>query len=206
METIQQFINRNISTYQQHGNVSEETIAKYDKLFKGKFPQEIIWIWRNMGFGVFEDGYLQIVNPEEYAFAFDYVDKILEPTIIWGITALGDLLLWEGNKNWTISEDEGNRVKIINIRKCQSRALNSMQGTLDVFFDEYFIGHKNYFDSKAFLEIKGKMLKLEYGQCYGYVPALSLGGKVSNNNLQIVDVKSYIEVIGQSVGKIIDLG
>lgn len=37
-----------------------------------------------MGFGVFEDGYLQIVNPEEYAFAFDYIDKILEPTIIWG--------------------------------------------------------------------------------------------------------------------------
>ena len=40
METIQQFINRNISTYQQYGNVSEETIAKYDKLFKGKFPKK----------------------------------------------------------------------------------------------------------------------------------------------------------------------
>ena len=26
------------------------------------------------------------------------------------------------------------------------------------------------------------MPKLEYGQCYGYVPALSLGGKASNNN------------------------
>lgn len=85
METIQQFINRNINTYQQHDSVSKETIAKYDKLFKGKFPQEIMWIWRNMGFGVFENGYLQIVDPEEHAFIFDYVDKILEPTIIWGL-------------------------------------------------------------------------------------------------------------------------
>lgn len=54
--------------------------------------------------------------------------------------------------------------------------------------------------------MKEQLPKPQYGQCYGYVPALSLGGKASNNNLQIVDVKSYIEVIGQSVGKIIDLG
>ena len=26
---------------------------------------------------------------------------------------------------------------------------------------------------------KGKLPKLQYGQCYGYVPALVLGGKVS---------------------------
>ena len=51
-----------------------------------------------------------------------------------------------------------------------------------------------------------KLPALEYGQCYGYVPALALGGKASNKNLQVVDAKSYIDIIGQAVGKIIDLG
>ncbi|WP_409934783.1 T6SS immunity protein Tdi1 domain-containing protein [Aggregatibacter kilianii] len=51
--------------------------------------------------------------------------------------------------------------------------------------------------------MKGKLPKLEYGQCYGYVPALTLGGTKSNKNLKVVDTKSYIDIIGQSVGKII---
>lgn len=206
METIQQFINRNINAYQQHDNISEETIAKYDKLFKGKFPQEIMWIWRNMGFGVFEDGYLQIVDPEEYAFVFDYVDKILEPTIIWGITALGDLLLWEGNDNWTIAPDEGDRAALVNIRQLKK---NIIGGEVDVYLDILVNDEDDLVDTykaKPYLEMKEQLPKLQYGQCYGYVPALSLGGKAINKNLQVLDAKSYIEVIGQSVGKIIDLG
>ena len=59
------------------------------------FPEELIWIWENMGFGVYEDGFLQIVNPDEYDFVFEYIDKLLEPTVVWGVTALGDLLVWE---------------------------------------------------------------------------------------------------------------
>ena len=58
------------------------------------------------------------------------------------------------------------------------------------------------YDSKAYLEIKDKLPKLEYGQCYGYVPALPLGGKAENENLQVVDAKSYINIIGEAVGKI----
>ena len=87
---IKNFIERNNGTYNKYKNISENTISKYISLFKGRFPEELIWIWRNMGAGVFEDGYLQIVDPEEYDFAFDYIDKLLEPCIIWGITALGD--------------------------------------------------------------------------------------------------------------------
>lgn len=197
----QTFEERNEGNYIKQANVSSEIIDK----FTGILPDELLGIWKTMGFGIFENGFVQLVNPDEYEFAFDYIDKLLEPSIIFGYTAMGDLLLWEGNKGWTISADEGNRVKIINIRKCKSRALNSFKGTFDAFFDEYFISHKEYFDSKDYLEIKGNLPKLEYGQCYGYVPALVLGGKAASKNLQVVDVKAYIEVIGQAAGKIIDL-
>ncbi|SHE68398.1 GAD-like domain-containing protein [Pedobacter caeni] len=196
------FEERNQNNYVRHVEVSLEMINKYKNLL----PGELINIWQTMGFGIFEDGFLQLVNPDEFEFVFEYIDKLLEPSVVFGVTALGDLLIWEGNENWTIAPDEGNRVKIINIRKCQSRALNSMKGTLDVFFDDYFIAHKEYFDSKAFLEIKDKLSQLQYGQCYGYIPALSLGGKASNNNLAVIEAKAYLHIIGQAVGKIIDLG
>lgn len=195
------FEERNTNTYTKYGDVSIETINKY----KGILPDELLSIWQTMGYGVYEDGFLQLVNPDEYEFVFDYIDKLLEPSIVFGITALGDLLIWEGNKNKTIASDEGNRVKIINIRSCKSRALDNFRGAIDIFFDDYFIAKKDYFDSKAYLDVKDKLPKLQYEQCYGYVPALALGGKASNKNLQVVDAKTYIDIVGQAVGKIIDL-
>lgn len=123
-----------------------------------------------------------------------------------GITALGDLLLWEGNDNWTIAPDEGDRAAFVNIRQLKKSIIG---GEVDVYLDILVNDEDDLIDTykaKPYLEMKEQLPKPQYGQCYGYVPALSLGGKASNNNLQIVDVKSYIEVIGQSVGKIIDLG
>lgn len=100
------FEERNSSNYTKYGDVSIETINKY----KGILPDELLSIWQTMGYGVYEDGFLQLVNPDEYEFVFDYIDKLLEPSIVFGITALGDLLIWEGNNNKTIASDEGNRV------------------------------------------------------------------------------------------------
>jgi len=206
MEAIQKFIERNKNSYQKHGDVSEKTIAKYRQLFKGKFPEEIIWIWRNMGYGVFEDGYLQIVDPEEYEFVFEYIDKLLEPTVVWGITALGDVLLWEGNDNWTIAPDEGDRAAFVNVRNPRKRIIGSK---VRVYFNIKVNSEPDLlesYDAKPYLEIRNKLPKLQYGQCYGYVPNLALGGKKSIENLQVVDAKTYIDIIGQAVGKIIDLG
>ena len=37
--------------------------------------------------------FIQFVDPDEYEFVFDYIDKLLEPSIVFGVTALGDLLI-----------------------------------------------------------------------------------------------------------------
>ena len=196
------FEERNQNNYVKHSDVSIETINKY----KGKLPDELLNIWNIMGYGIYENGFIQLVNPDDYDFVFKYVDKLLEPSIVFAITAMGDLLIWEGNKNWTIAPNEGNRVKQIDVRKCKSRVIGEIDFVFDILLgDDYGISGKNFFDSKPYLDIKDKLPTLEYGQCYGYVPALALGGKVSNKNLQVVDAKTYIDIIGQAVGKIIDL-
>ena len=196
------FEERNQNNYVKHSDVSIETINKY----KGKLPDELLNIWNIMGYGIYENGFIQLVNPDDYDFVFKYIDKLLEPSIVFAITAMGDLLIWEGNKNWTIAPDEGNRVKQIDVRKCKSRVIGGIDFVFDILLgDDYGISGKNFFDSKPYLDIKDKLPTLEYGQCYGYVPALALGGRVSNKNLQVVDAKTYIDIIGQAVGKIIDL-
>lgn len=196
------FEERNQNNYVKHSDVSIETINKY----KGRLPDELLNIWNIMGYGIYENGFIQLVNPDDYDFVFKYIDKLLEPSIVFAITAMGDLLIWEGNKNWTIAPNEGNRVKQIDVRKCKSRVIGEIDFVFDILLgDDYGISGKNFFDSKPYLDIKDKLPTLEYGQCYGYVPALALGGRVSNKNLQVVDAKTYIDIIGQAVGKIIDL-
>ena len=205
MNTIQQFIERNQHTYVKYSDAPKEVIEKYKNMYQGQsyFPEELIWIWENMGFGVYEVGFLQIVNPDEYEFVFEYIDKLLEPTVVWGVTALGDLLVWEGNDNWTIASDEGNRYSFIDVNELKDSVDSSR---VDVFLNILVNDEEDLtedFAAKPYLQIKGKLPKLEYGQCYGYVPALVLGGAKSNKNLKVVDTKSYIDIIGQSVGKII---
>lgn len=212
MNNIQQFIERNKDTYIRHALADKNLIEKYRNMYQGNsyFPEELLWIWENMGFGIYENGFLQIVNPDEYEFIFEYVDKLLEPTIVWGITALGDLLVWEGNDNWTVAPDEGSRCSIINVRRCNDNVIGDMEGTLNVFIaddgDDFFLREKDMFDAKIYLDNKDKLPKLNYGECYGYVPALALGGSKSVKNLKVVDAKAYIHLISQAVGKIIDYG
>ena len=105
------FEERNQNNYVKYSDVSIETINKY----KGKLPDELLNIWNIMGYGIYENGFIQLVNPDDYDFVFKYIDKLLEPSIVFAIKAMGDLLIWEGNKNWTIAPNEGNRVKIINV-------------------------------------------------------------------------------------------
>ena len=205
MNTIQQFIERNQHTYVKHSDAPKEVVEKYKNMYQGQsyFPEELIWVWENMGFGIYEDGFLQIVNPDEYEFVFEYIDKLLEPTVVWGVTALGNLLVWEGNDNWTIAPDEGNRYSFIDVNELKDSVDSSR---VDVFLNILVNDEEDLtedFAAKPYLQIKGKLPKLEYGQCYGYVPALALGGTKSNKNLKVVDTKSYIDIIGQSVGKII---
>ncbi|MHC6201996.1 GAD-like domain-containing protein [Breznakiellaceae bacterium SP9] len=198
------FAERNKGTYQKVSDVPRELIDKY----KGLLPDELVKIWETMGFGIFEDGFFQLVNPDEYEFVFDFVDTMLEPSIVYAITALGDIVLWEGSKNWTISPEEGNRNLFINVRKCNSHVIGDMEFILDFVLgseNNYGIIDKDYFASKPYLDIKGKLPQLQYGQCYGYVPALVLGGSASVKNLKVVDSKSYINSIGQAAGKIIGL-
>jgi len=206
MYPMDEFVNRNKDTYKKVSDVPIELISKY----KDIVPEELIYVWQTMGFGIYENGFLQLVNPDEFEFAFQYIDKLLEPTIIWGTTALGDILAWEGNKGWTISPDEGNRCIRIDVRKCKSNVIDNMEGILNVFINnseetQFFIKDKDYFDSKPYLDIKGKLPPLEYQQCYGYFPALALGGSSSIKNLKVTDTKTYIDIIGQAVGKIINL-
>lgn len=48
--------------YIKFSDVDEKLISQYEE----KLPQKIIYIWKNYGLGTFYNGYLKIINPNEY--------------------------------------------------------------------------------------------------------------------------------------------
>ncbi len=150
------------------------------------------------------------MNPDEYKFVFEYIDVINDPVVVIAITALGDLITWEGM-------GLGGQGDHINVVFIHDRVDDVVGGTDPDFWlgkdfdinndpnhEDYAYNTKEY-RSKNYHKIKNILAPLAFGQCYGYVPVPALGGKKSYKNLHIVDAKSYINMIGQAVGKIIDL-
>lgn len=200
---LEQFFTRN-SKYIKHQDVSKELISKYT----GILPEPILEVWRRMGLGIYEHGFIQFVNPDEWGFAIDYLINLPYRTTILGITALGDLLVWV-DQSPTVSVDiifvNNGESKVLSgsdINFWLGYGLDTKQDTPEHEDFEYFLDE---FRAQNYHKVKGLLPPLKYGQCYGYVPLPALGGKKSYKSLQVVDAKIYVDMIGQAVGKIIDL-
>lgn len=168
-------------------NVSRELCNKYENLL----PGELLELWNEYGFGSFMDGYLKLINPEEYQelvcetyFRGDYAIPMF-------MTAFGDIILWEDNK-------------YIRMVKYKNGIFKGMASGFDFFledlnnglFDTGFFEFSNYTDA---VKILGK---LNFNECFGYVPLLGLGGSEKVENLKKVKVREHILIISQLVGKV----
>lgn len=205
-EDIELFFDRN-QDYIKYSDVPQVLIDKYT----GVFPEPILEVWRRTGFGIYEHGFVQFVNPDEWTFVFDYIDLINDPVIVIGITALGDLITWEGMG----MGGQGNHINVIFVNDCDDDVMSDFDTAfwlgmgLDINMkDETHKDFEFYVEewrSKNYQKVKRVLPPLAYGQCYGYTPIPALGGKKSYKTLQIVDAKTYVDMIGQASGKIIDL-
>lgn len=75
-------------------DMPQEVIEKY----KDQVPGELIQIWQEDGLGTFLDGYLKVINPDDYL-------ELLQDSYFRGdvafpmfVTAFGDIVTWEKNE------------------------------------------------------------------------------------------------------------
>lgn len=173
------------SDYQIHEPVSEEMLQKY----KGKIPVEIMKIWEKYGLGSFLNGYLQVVNPDEYKDILDETYFRKDVAIPVFATGLGDIITWEENRH----------LMLIKYRKGTLKGLSFkyfFQDLEDVEFMEEEL------DSKQYNVAIEKLGVPEFDQCFGYVSLLGLGGVEKVENLQKVKLKEHIYLITQFMGPI----
>ena len=169
--------------------VPQEVIKKY----KEQVPVELVQIWEEDGLGTFLDGYLKVINPDDYL-------ELVQETYFRGdisipifATAFGDIIVCE--------------------EKQYLRMVKYKDGSFDIFLEDlsFFIKFlpdesftDDYFDLPLYYAAVERYGSLDYTQCFGFVPLLALGGFKDVKHLDKVKMYEHILLITQLIGPIGD--
>ena len=191
----EKFLSQNIDCARQIAD--DAFLAKYIDIA----PKELVTLWQEVGLGVFCNGLFRIVSPNDYQ---DFVDtniedkeKYFEYLLPFMTTAFGDIFVWVKD----ISQNREYAI-FINVR---SGDWDIVTSRMDLLFSLYIVSEewvKRYFDLNIsdFSKLVDRLGLPAEDECYGYVPALALGGSKSLNNIQIVRMLPYIDIIAQMIG------
>lgn len=176
-----------LSDFIKYSDVDEKIINQYEN----QLPQEIINLWKNYGYGTFYNGYLKVINPNEYK-------ELVEKSYFQGnvsipifATAFGDIITWEKNQ-------------FLCIIKYRYGVNDVISDGFDFFFEDLQAGEfdKDNFTISKYKDAIDKYGKLEYDECFGYTPILAMGGKESVDNLRKIKIREHIALISNFIGEI----
>jgi len=177
--------------------------AERASLYEGKLPDALIELWRAEGIGMWLKGKFQFCDPQEYTSITKMIcSNDLEfssaKSHIFGFTAFGELLLW--------NEQHGNfRVNLPN-QTAQADKLTSNEVSPDIdikaalmFLDDDSTDvFEDTPDAKPmFQKTLVKLGELDLGECYGFFPALALGGEAKLPNVRRVRALEHFAFLAQ---------
>lgn len=161
--------------------------------YRDSVPTQLLAVWEEYGFGTFCDGYLKIVNPEDYAELLADTYRLTStpadaPAVVLFATAMADLLVWE--RGYLV---------LVDYRHGQTSIISK---GLDFFFADLADGEMltealHWLPYPAARERLGEPA---YDECFGYVPLLALGGPETVEHLQKVKLREHIALIGAFTG------
>ncbi|WP_091013839.1 T6SS immunity protein Tdi1 domain-containing protein [Paenibacillus amylolyticus] len=156
--------------------------------YRSRIPVELIEVWKEYGMGSLSNGYLKIINPDQYLELLQDTYSRAKLAIPLFTTAMGDILIWEDGY-----------LMALNFRKHE---VNVIGKNFKYFFgdisDEYFLNKA--LDWSPYLEAFEKYGEPAYDECFGYVPLLGLGGAEKVENLKKVKFIEHIYIINHFMG------
>jgi len=169
-----------------HSAVPTEVIEKY----KNRIPPELLEIWMEYGYGSFADGYIKIINPDEYIQVLERSYFNAHESIPILLTGFADVITWQ----------KGKYVALVKYRKSKAPLYPFRFDDFIMDFDDP--DTSEFLDNSQYSEAISLLGELEYDECFGYVPLLALGGSEKVEKLQKMKAIQHIEMITELVGRI----
>ena len=175
-----------LKDFNKVADMPQDVIDKY----QDQVPSELLQIWQEDGLGTFLNGYLKVINPDDYSELVKETYFRGEVSIPIFVTAFGDVITWEKSKYVGIIKYNVGNFDII---------CNGLDLFLRFIADNYI---SENFELPLYHEAVGKYGELDYTQCFGFVPLLALGGFKDVDHLDKVKILEHLYLISELVGGI----
>jgi hypothetical protein len=143
---------------------------------------------REHGVAGYDNGFIWSVDPYEFTDQITNWKLNKKTDHIIARTAFGDLFLWTGRKVMMVQ---------VNYNKIAEYGGDSIARLYDISFLNPRAMTKMFYKDLFDKAVK-KLGPLKPDECYGFVPALPLGGKEDVKNLQKIQLKPYLEMLSQA--------
>ncbi|WP_052732497.1 T6SS immunity protein Tdi1 domain-containing protein [Hymenobacter terrenus] len=161
--------------------------------YRDRVPPELLEVWEQYGFGSFCEGYLKVVNPDDYADLLADTYQLTStpapaPPVVLFATGMGDLLVWELDSLELLDYRHG--------------ITDTVGQNFSIFFrnlsDEDFLSEDLRWE--PYLAARERLGEPGFDECFGYVPLLALGGPETVEHLEKVKLREHIFLISQFTG------
>lgn len=172
--------------YEHKESVDKSVLDKYGTLV----PEEFVNIWRTHGFSTLIDGYLKIINPDDYmpVLKDTYINH--KGTIPLLASGLCDLFVWENGY-------------LVQINYRTHEVMSVMKG---LHFFERFMSSEDWVQNNLkpdlFFKACDKYGKPQFDEGFGFVPILAMGGVEDVAHMDKVKIREHILLISQLSGPI----
>jgi len=149
-------------------------------------PERLIAEWEDSGWCAYADGLIWLVDPDELKAPLKEWMGAANMSIPFARTAFGHLFLWNADAAYMLDPQYGTLAKIVN--------------KIEVVFD-YVLCREQYLDDVLDRKLYRKALKrlgpLEFDDCYGFEPAIALGGPGTLDTLRKVKLREHLSILAQ---------
>jgi hypothetical protein len=160
-------------------------IANQSVIEKYLNPAEpsLAYHWENHGFCSYSDGFIWFVNPDDFQDVFNewFPGK---SGYVFARTAFGDLLCWSEDTVWNLSPSY---LQTMPYGQFVFRLVE--RNLTDQDFLNRVLNHKLF--QAAFKQLG----PIDSNECYGFFPALALGGSGALSTIQKVGLKEHLHFL-----------
>ena len=160
--------------------------------YKDKVPALLIDIWKTSGFGKYNQGLIELVNPKDYeASLWTWLGREVPNYTPFAISGFGELFYY---RKLTETDED---VCMIDI---QYRRISTMVWSLAAFFDSFLLDAENknlWLREPLFVQAIGAQGKLAAGEVFTFTPILAMGGGEDISCLQKGDARVYLDLVFQ---------
>lgn len=163
--------------------VSEATLRKYTE----KVPSFLTEIWKTDGYRSFGNGFFWLVNPDDLMAEMEQAAPGFEGLLPLLRTALGSVFFEHGG---TCHAFDPVYLDVTTYEGFSLADVMNYSVTADKSLNEHY--HHNLYE-----KARARLDPVTYKECYGFVPAIALGGELDANNLQKMNLQVYLQILSQ---------